>query len=82
MPFAMFIISCYNYYFLIVVVMDDELSPTGKSRELVLGIPVQLALAEVEPINCYPPVPPVRLDPPVVEIDTSSRTNDKCEFGL
>ncbi|KAK2435389.1 protein FAR1-RELATED SEQUENCE [Trifolium repens] len=52
--------------------MDDELSPTEKSRELVLGIPVQLALAEVEPINCHPPVPPVRLDPPVVEIDTSS----------
>jgi hypothetical protein len=50
--------------------MDDELSSTGKSRELVLGIPVQLALAEVEPINCYPSVPPVRLDPPVVEIDT------------
>jgi hypothetical protein len=49
--------------FSIFVVMDDELSPTGKSRELVLGIFVQHALAEVEPINCHPPV---------IEIDTSS----------
>jgi hypothetical protein len=46
--------------------MDDECSSTGKSRELVLGISVQHALAEVEPINCHPPVPLV------IEIDTSS----------
>jgi hypothetical protein len=39
------------FFLLIVVVMDDELSLTGKLRELVLCIPVQLALTEVEPIN-------------------------------
>jgi hypothetical protein len=49
--------------------MDEELSPTGKSRELVLDIPVEHALAVVEPINCHPLIPQL---PPVFEIYPSS----------
>ncbi|MCI31292.1 hypothetical protein A2U01_0052504, partial [Trifolium medium] len=49
--------------------MDDDSKPGDESRVVVLAIPRQDAVCDVNPINC---VNPNNCEAPQIEIDTSS----------